>query len=133
MGLIATRLKQVREKADLKKIELAKKANISHSYLSEIESGAKEPPFKTLQKICLALDVSLAEFFADDNQFICNMPLTKMGRLCETLARADGLPNDDIDAIVAIMEVLIDCFKKTEHTKKHLHYFESHFENDGGG
>jgi transcriptional regulator with XRE-family HTH domain len=38
------------------------------AYLSEIESVRKEPPFKTLQKICLALDISLAEFFADGNQ-----------------------------------------------------------------
>ena len=68
MGTIASRLRQLREDAGLKKIGLAKKANISHSYLSEIESGTKEPSFKTLQKICSALGISLAEFFDSMNQ-----------------------------------------------------------------
>jgi transcriptional regulator with XRE-family HTH domain len=36
---------------------LAKKAVISKSHLSEIESGKKTPSFEMLEKICLALNI----------------------------------------------------------------------------
>jgi transcriptional regulator with XRE-family HTH domain len=114
MELIATRLRQIRESAGLNQAELAKMANISHSYLSEIENGLKEPPFKTLQKICLALDVSLAEFFADGNQARPIMHQAKMSSLHKTIAEADDLADDDIDAIVVILGTMINCFKKLE-------------------
>lgn len=118
MGTISSRLRQLREDAGLKKTELAKKANISHSYLSEIESGTKEPPFKTLQKICSALGVSLSEFFADENRSESNLRQAKTKRLYEVLARANELPDDDIDYIADILDILICRFKKICYKKK---------------
>ncbi|HEC90961.1 MAG TPA: XRE family transcriptional regulator [Alphaproteobacteria bacterium] len=38
---------------------LAGKAGVSYSYLSEIETGKKEPALKTLKRLTTALDVDL--------------------------------------------------------------------------
>lgn len=65
MNYIALRLKQIRENMGFKIVDLAKSINISHSYLSEIEQGKKLPSFKTLQSICSAMGITLAEFFDD--------------------------------------------------------------------
>jgi transcriptional regulator with XRE-family HTH domain len=67
MNYISARLKEIRENLGMKKVELARNANISHSYLSEIENGVKTPPFKTLQKICSALGISLSDFFNEES------------------------------------------------------------------
>lgn len=66
MNFIAFRLKQIRENMGVKIVDLAKTVNMSHSYLSEIEQGKKLPSFKTLQKLCSALGITLAEFFAEE-------------------------------------------------------------------
>jgi len=43
-------LRLIRVFHDMKSVELAKKLNISNSYLSEIEKGKKQPPFDLINK-----------------------------------------------------------------------------------
>lgn len=62
---IASRLKFLREKRGMSIYRLAREAKVSQSFLSAIEAGQKVPTVTTLQKICEALGISLAEFFTD--------------------------------------------------------------------
>lgn len=62
----AIRIKQLREHNGISRTELARKAGISLSYLNEIERGLKSPTEHTLQKICRALGITLAEFFSEE-------------------------------------------------------------------
>ncbi len=110
METIAIRLQQLRKDAGLKKKDIAERAHISQSYISEIEAGKKDPPIKTLQKICSSLDVTLSEFFADENQ-TSKVPLNKIKKLNELFIKVENLPDDNIDTIIAILNVLVDCFK----------------------
>jgi len=62
---VATRIKQLRENLGLSQNELARRAGIRQSSLSYIESGDKNPSVDTLLRICSALGLTLAEFFAE--------------------------------------------------------------------
>lgn len=64
---IGHRIKQIRIAKGLQGIQLAEKVGITNVYLSYLESGTKIPSVVTLQKICDALGITLAEFFADEN------------------------------------------------------------------
>jgi transcriptional regulator with XRE-family HTH domain len=51
------RIKEVRIEKKVSQTQLAKKAKISQSYLSELESNKKSPTLRQLCKIAEALDV----------------------------------------------------------------------------
>lgn len=66
--MIATRVKQLREKKGWSQRELAKRAKLSSCHIEHIESGyIKSPTFATLSKVADALGVSRAKFFAKDD------------------------------------------------------------------
>lgn len=51
------KIKEIRIEKGLTQVELARKANISQSYLSELESNKKSPTLRQLCKIAEALNV----------------------------------------------------------------------------
>ena len=53
---IGTAIQTVRKSKGISQLELAEKVEISQAALSQIESGAKKPGTKTLDKICVSLD-----------------------------------------------------------------------------
>jgi transcriptional regulator with XRE-family HTH domain len=59
---IGEKIKCERLKKSLKQYELAKKAGISNTYLSDIEVGRTSPSLKTLDKISKALAVDIKIF-----------------------------------------------------------------------
>jgi transcriptional regulator with XRE-family HTH domain len=63
---IGKRIKEIRTSKNIKSIDLAKKAGITSVYLSYIEAGEKIPTLETLEKICDALGITLAELFTED-------------------------------------------------------------------
>ena len=66
--VIATRVKELREKKNMSQRALAKKAGLSSSHIEHIESGyIQSATFRTLGKIADALGVSRAKFFAKDD------------------------------------------------------------------
>ncbi len=58
----AARLRSLRAEAGLSVAALAEKAGIARTSLHNIEAGRREPTFSTLQRLALALGVSLAAF-----------------------------------------------------------------------
>lgn len=65
---IGSRIKELRKSRNFSALEMSMKAQISQSYLYELESNHKSPSFETLEKICAVLHISLSEFF-DSNMF----------------------------------------------------------------
>lgn len=59
---IGQKVKYERLKKSLKQYEVAKKAGISNTYLSDIEVGRTSPSLKTLDKIAKALEVDRKVF-----------------------------------------------------------------------
>lgn len=68
---IGARIKFLRNKRGLTAMQLAEIVNISREHLSAVENGIKPISLTTLQKICDALGITLAEFFVDEN---ANLP-----------------------------------------------------------
>jgi transcriptional regulator with XRE-family HTH domain len=62
---IGAKIKELRNFNKLTQVKLAKKANISRSYLADIENNRYNASVDTLNSIANALDVSMNTFFAD--------------------------------------------------------------------
>lgn len=67
---IGNRVKQIRQSKGISQEELADYANLNRSFVGLIERGKKNATIKTIEKICIALDITLQEFFSFDmNEF----------------------------------------------------------------
>lgn len=79
---VGDRLRFFREQKQISTNKLANLAGISQSYVRDIEMGNKNPTIEVLFQLCKALDISLRDFFDDDNKLLTNDPLsTRIYRL----------------------------------------------------
>ncbi|WP_422446614.1 helix-turn-helix domain-containing protein [Thermoanaerobacterium sp. DL9XJH110] len=60
---VGERIRQLREKLGLSNRQLALKAGLSQPVMYRIENGYRRVDIETLEKICDALGITLAEFF----------------------------------------------------------------------
>lgn len=60
-------IKLYRKKQKLTQVQLADKANISRSYLADVENNRYNPSVDTLKNISIALGVTLSELLSDNN------------------------------------------------------------------
>ncbi|GEA16250.1 MAG: hypothetical protein PWR22_2341 [Moorella sp. (in: firmicutes)] len=68
MRVCGKRIRELREERGYSLQDLAKKAEVSVSYLSEIERGAKKPSLKTLDKIAVALNLPREQLVEAGNE-----------------------------------------------------------------
>lgn len=61
-------IKDLRKNKNLTQKQLAEKAGLSQSTISDIEDGTKSPRLKTLDKIATALDIPTYELFITDKK-----------------------------------------------------------------
>ncbi|CAM3796058.1 helix-turn-helix domain-containing protein [Kibdelosporangium persicum] len=61
ISVIATSLQRERRRAGLSLAELARRAGVAKSTLSQLESGTGNPSIETLWALCVALDVTFAQ------------------------------------------------------------------------
>ncbi len=73
---IGQRIKELREKAEMSQKDLAYTADLDRSYIASIENGQRNVSIVNIQKIANALNVTLKEFF-NNNEFEKH---TKSGR-----------------------------------------------------
>lgn len=67
---VGERIKELREKRGLTVNKLANLAGISQSYLRDVELGNKNPTVETLSYFCDALEISLKEFFSENDSAV---------------------------------------------------------------
>ena len=60
---VGKRIKDLRHKLGISQEELADKAGIHRTYIASLEVGKRNVSVVTLEKIAIALEVSLSEFF----------------------------------------------------------------------
>ncbi|MGW8956653.1 helix-turn-helix domain-containing protein [Paenibacillus sp. NPDC055715] len=58
-------LKRERKKKKITQLELSKKANMSRSYIADIERDRYNPSVETLTSLARALEINLSVFFTD--------------------------------------------------------------------
>ena len=64
---VGKRIKELRHKLGLSQEELADKAEIHRTYIASLEVGKRNISIVTLEKIIIALEVSMSEFFMFEN------------------------------------------------------------------
>jgi len=67
MMKIGTTIRAHRLQKGLSQGDIEKKTGLLRCYLSRVENGHTVPSLDTLSKIALALDIPIAQFFADDS------------------------------------------------------------------
>lgn len=65
---LGRRIRQLRQLRHLTQEELAERANLNVTFVSQIERGCKSPTVETIGKIANGLQVSLPELFCFDEQ-----------------------------------------------------------------
>ncbi|MED0705272.1 helix-turn-helix domain-containing protein [Aneurinibacillus aneurinilyticus] len=63
---VGEKIRTLRKKSGLSQERLAFKAGIAPSYMGQVERGTKSPTIDILEKIAVALDVTLEELFSFD-------------------------------------------------------------------
>ena len=61
---VGNRLREIRVSKGLSQEHVAHIANVTPAYFGQVERGTKNVTVRTLEKICNALNISLAEFFS---------------------------------------------------------------------
>lgn len=64
---IGQRIKELREIAEMSQKDLAYAADLDRSYIASIENGQRNVSIVNIEKIAIALNVSVKEFFKNKN------------------------------------------------------------------
>ena len=65
LAYVANSIRRIRLAKGVSQLELSASANMSQSFIANIEKGKKEPSAMTLIRIARALEVSPRDFFPD--------------------------------------------------------------------
>lgn len=64
---IGQRIKDLREKAEMSQKDLAYAADLDRSYIASIENGQRNVSIVNIEKIAVALNVTVKEFFKSNS------------------------------------------------------------------
>ncbi len=67
---VGTRITFLRQKKNMTTNKLANMAGVSQSYLREVELGKKNPTVEMLSFICDALNITLRDFFTEEERVV---------------------------------------------------------------
>ena len=98
---VGKRVINLRNRANISGNQLAAKSGVSQSGINRIERGEQFPTTETLERICKALGITLAEFFADDSE---EMPPD----LIRLLQSAKRLTPEQRESITKMIETMRD-------------------------
>ena len=66
---IIAKMEQLCEKKNISRYRLAQKSGIAQSSISTLLNRKSVPTIQTLEKICDGLDITLAQFFTEDEEY----------------------------------------------------------------
>lgn len=106
LKLITGNIQRLRDIKGFSQKEVAAAMGIPQSQYSRIENGKGEPTITSLEKLAIALDVNITEFFRAGTDIDINPPLLEKIRLI------DALDKDERKAIETIIDIAV--------SRKHL-------------
>lgn len=116
-------IKKYRKAAKLTQLELAEKANLSRSYLADVENDRYNPSLDTLKSIANALNVSIHSLMDESQKEIPSWATKKDIRDFKKMLESeddlmfDGVPLDEDDR-QRIMDVLTGLFWEAKEMNK---------------
>lgn len=60
---LGERIKQLRKEANISQEKLAELAGLDRTYINSVENGRRNISIINMEKICIALEISLSNFF----------------------------------------------------------------------
>ena len=102
---VASKIRHFRKLSGLSAKELAATLDVSQSFVSGLENGSKKCSLETLDKICIALRISLAQFFADTQESEQELLPPEVRRVID---KVKGLPPDKLKILVAVLDSWTD-------------------------
>lgn len=96
---IGNRIRLIRKALNITSVELAQAIQISQPYLSRIERGLQPVPLDVLINICNKFDITLEQFFSEDENF------PEMESLYRILSVAKKLSYDELEALYKFLEL----------------------------
>lgn len=103
--MFSSRLKQLRESKKLSQRDLAKILKLSPSTVAMYEVNQRSPDKETLSVIADFFNVSVDYLLGRDNNV--PPPNQKPKKLYDVIARAEDLPEENLDQVVDALEALI--------------------------
>lgn len=97
---IGERIRYFRKLRGWSQEALALQAEINPAFLGHLERGLKSPTVKTLEKIAAALDISMAELFADP-QPVPGEKEQLLNRICDLIK---DMSNENLEKIFLILQ-----------------------------
>lgn len=76
------RIRQLRNERGISQEQLALSAGITPAYLGLVERGQRNETVRTIERICVALGIGLAEFFVETNKQVDIDDMDKMLMYC---------------------------------------------------
>lgn len=121
---IGERIRELRKQNKLTQVELAKKSNISRSYLADIEKNRYNASLETLKSIANSLGVSTSFLIEDSNDTLNSKDKKSINKdlkimMDEFREGTDGtayyngqeLSEDDLDLIESAMKIALEQIK----------------------
>ncbi|OCS87157.1 helix-turn-helix domain-containing protein [Caryophanon tenue] len=100
---IGERIRYYRKERKLSQEELAYRAALHTTYIGQLERGEKNVTLDSLAKVCVALDITLSEFFSEPAATSKMLSI----ELTQIISLLDGRPKKDQQKILSLVESLI--------------------------
>jgi transcriptional regulator with XRE-family HTH domain len=102
---VAKRLYELRNQAGMTIYRLSKSSNVADSFIRELEKGVKKNiSVKVLEKICVALGITLAQFFQEEKVDVSNESYKRLHFLINKLNQ------EDIELLISFAQRIIDSY-----------------------
>lgn len=97
--VVGDRIRDLRSGRNWSQEELADRANLSRSFMGEIERGQASATIESLEKIATALEITLEDMFR-------NLQPTTDSKLALLMSKMDGLSAESLQEFLDFVETL---------------------------
>lgn len=132
---IGSNIKKFRKERGLTQIQLAQKANISRSYLADVEGDRYNPSIDTLESISNALNVPVSSILGEQEMLDIELSAAELNNQILTVLRLlvndegyffEELREDAFNAIVESLNMSVSFHNSSDHIK-HEEFFKDYF------
>ncbi|MFC3440119.1 helix-turn-helix domain-containing protein [Sphingobium rhizovicinum] len=102
---VASRIKTIRKLRRLTQEQLAQRVDRTVFAISQLERGKSLPSFETLERLSVALEVPVKEFF-DDGSEAAGMSPHRLSLTTAVADRVRSMADDQIEATLRMMDAM---------------------------
>ena len=102
---VASRIKTIRKLRGLTQEELAQRVDRTVFAISQLERGRSLPSFETLERLSVALEMPVKEFF-DDGTEAAGMSPRRLSLTTAVADRVRSMADDEIEATLRMIEAM---------------------------